>query len=140
MKNPQPEKRKLDTTLDDSIKIILLGEPKSTSHVYMMTCRGKFASMYMSKKGKGLKEDYQWQTKSQYKGKPIEGKIGMVVSLYFGTKRRADIDNFNKLLYDALTGIVWLDDSQIHQVLTLKYYDKENPRIEVEVKELEDNK
>lgn len=97
---------------------------------------GKFPRNYMSKQGAAIKESYQWQIKSQYKGKPLEGKIGMVVSLYFGNKRKNDIDNFNKLLYDALTGIVWLDDSQIYQVLTLKYYDKLNPRIELEVKEL----
>jgi Holliday junction resolvase RusA-like endonuclease len=34
---------------------------------------------------------------------------------------------------DALTGIVYKDDSQIEQGFVTKYYDKENPRIEIEI-------
>jgi Holliday junction resolvase RusA-like endonuclease len=37
---------------------------------------------------------------------------------------------------DALTGIVWLDDSQIQTAHVSKYYDKDNPRIELTIKEL----
>ena len=116
------------------IKLILTGEPKSTSHIYAYHCKFGFPQGYMNKAGKDLKTDYQWQVKSQYHGKPIKGDIKMKVYLYFGTKRKCDIDNFNKILYDALTGILWEDDSQIQEVLTRKFYDKENPRIELLVK------
>lgn len=116
------------------MKLILTGEPKSSQKIYRFTCRGSFPSMYMSKEGKDLKEDYGWQAKSQWKRKPIAGEVKMAVDLYFGTKRRQDIDNFNKILYDALTGIVWVDDEQITEVLTRKFYDKMRPRIEIEIK------
>lgn len=112
-------------------KIILKGEPKSTSHIYAYHCKFGFPQGYMNKAGKDLKEDYQWQIKSQYHSKPIEGDIKLKVDLYFGTKRKQDIDNFNKLVYDALTGLVWKDDNQIIEVLTRKFYDKKDPRIEV---------
>lgn len=115
------------------MKINLIGEPISTNGLYATMCRGNFPSRYMTKRGKDLKEDYQWQVKSQYKGKPMTGLIGMMVSLYFGNKRKNDIDNFNKIVYDALTGLVWVDDSQIEWVRTQKYYDKENPRVELEI-------
>lgn len=34
---------------------------------------------------------------------------------------------------DALTGIVWLDDSQIVEAHVFKGYDKANPRIEISI-------
>jgi Holliday junction resolvase RusA-like endonuclease len=48
--------------------------------------------------------------------------------LGFSTKRFADLDNFNKLSLDALTG-----DSQIARLTILREYDKAKPRIEINV-------
>ena len=67
----------------------------------------------MTAEGKALKEQYQWEARAHWKGKPLEGDIEVSITLYFGSKHRADLDNFNKLSLDALTGIVYLDDSQI---------------------------
>lgn len=55
---------------------------------------------------------------------------------YFGTKRKADLDNFNKLWQDALTGVVYEDDSQICELHLFRKYDKANPRIEIVVEAL----
>lgn len=82
-------------------------------------------------RGKTLKKQYQWEAKSQWKGKPLEGDIDVSITLFFGTKRRADLDNFNKLSLDALTGIAYLDDSQIANFTIERAYDKARPRIEV---------
>lgn len=114
-------------------KITLTGAPKSTNHIYKMTCRGKFASMYMSKDGKDLKESYQWEAKSQWKRKPLKTAVILEIALYFDSKRKHDIDNYNKILLDSLTGIIWEDDNQIVELIIKKFYDKDNPRIEVEV-------
>jgi Holliday junction resolvase RusA-like endonuclease len=54
----------------------------------------------MTAEGKTLKEQYQWEAKSQWEGQPLEGEIEVSITLYFGTKRRADLDNFNKLSLD----------------------------------------
>jgi Holliday junction resolvase RusA-like endonuclease len=96
-------------------------------------CRGRFPNVYLSADGKALKEQYQWEARSQWKGKPLEGDIELSVTLYFGTKRRADLDNFNKLSLDALTGIAYLDDSQIAKLTIGRAYDKARPRIEVTI-------
>ncbi len=117
--------------------ITLKGEPKSSQNMYKMTCRGKFATMYMSKEGKDLKESYQWQAKSQWRKKLIKCDLEIEITLYFGTKRKSDWDNFHKLSMDSLTGIVWEDDSQIQRAVVEKRYDKLNPRIEIEVFPLE---
>ena len=113
--------------------IILRGQPKSTQHCYKATCRGKFASIYMSADCKAIKEDYQYQAKLQWKDEILTGDIRLTIRLYFGTKRKVDWDNFHKLSMDALEGIVFENDSQIVEVLVSKHYDKENPRIEIDV-------
>jgi Holliday junction resolvase RusA-like endonuclease len=87
----------------------------------------------MTPAGKALKEQYQWEAKAQWKGKPLEGDIEVSVTLYFGTKRKADLDNFNKLSLDALTGIAYEDDSQIAKLTIERGYDKARPRIEISV-------
>jgi Holliday junction resolvase RusA-like endonuclease len=87
----------------------------------------------MTGEGKALKEQYQWEAKAQWKGKPLEGDIEVSITLYFGTKRRADLDNFNKLSLDGLTGVAYLDDSQIAKLTIERGYDKLKPRIEVTV-------
>lgn len=114
------------------MKIILKGEPRSTSHIYKMLCR-PFPRMYMSKDGKDIKESYIRQAKEQYNGKPLNGDLEIWLNIYFGTKRKSDWDNFNKIVMDSLTGITWEDDSQIILAHVGKIYDKSNPRIEIEV-------
>lgn len=116
-------------------KIILRGEPKSTQHIYKITCR-PFPSMYMTPEGRSIKEDYAWQAKSQWKGPLLSVPFGMNVWFFHGTRRKQDIDNYSKLLFDALTRVVWEDDNLIHQMHSYKEYDKENPRIEIELFEL----
>lgn len=87
----------------------------------------------MTPEGKALKEQYQWEAKSQWKGKPLAGDIEVSITLYFGTKRKADLDNFNKLSLDALTGVAYLDDSQIAKLHLFRDHDAANPRIVIEV-------
>jgi Holliday junction resolvase RusA-like endonuclease len=88
----------------------------------------------MTNEGKALKTAYQWEAKSQWRDKPLAGDIELSLTLFFGTKRRADLDNFNKLSLDALTGILYEDDSQISKLTIMRGYDKARPRIEVHAK------
>ena len=115
------------------MEISLKGNPQSTNNIYKSTCRGKFACVYMSAAGKTLKEDYKWQIKSQYKAKPLTGDVDLRVELFFGDKRVRDIDNYNKLVLDACTGLVWVDDSQVQSLLIVKNYDKKNPRVVLQI-------
>lgn len=90
----------------------------------------------MDSKCTGLKEDYAWQARAQHVGPPIAEPLKITMHLYHGTKRRSDIDNFNKLVFDALSDIVYGDDSQIEHLTIIKGYDKENPRVELVIEEL----
>lgn len=111
--------------------ITLLGEPKSSQHIYKYHCRFGFPSGYMSAEGKDLKYDYQIQAKSQWKNKPMDYPLVVNIRLYFKRGGKHDIDNYGKILLDSLTGIVWSDDSQIEQMIVSKFIDKSNPRIEI---------
>lgn len=96
----------------------------------------------MTAQGKAIRDDYAQQARTQWKKKPLSGQLQVSYKLYFSTKRvlrlfkGADWDNFHKLSQDALNGIVWIDDSQIFEANVTKAYDKDNPRIEIELNEL----
>ena len=62
----------------------------------------------------------------------LSDALSIVIELYFSDKRIRDWDNWHKLSMDALTGIVWEDDSQIKEVtIRIMPIDKISPRIEV---------
>ncbi len=90
----------------------------------------------MSADGKAVKEGYQWEAKTQWKRPVLTSLLSVSVALYFSRNAKHDIDNYNKLLLDALTGLVWEDDSLIMELVIRKGLDKANPRIEVEIQEL----
>jgi Holliday junction resolvase RusA-like endonuclease len=90
----------------------------------------------MTKEGKVIKEGYSAEAKEQWKEEPITGDVSLRVEVYHDSKRKNDIDNFNKILFDSLTGIVWVDDQQVQELTLSKRYDKDNPRIELTIKEL----
>jgi Holliday junction resolvase RusA-like endonuclease len=59
--------------------------------------------------GKALKEQYFYEAKAQWRGPALTADVKLHVRFFFATKRRRDLDNMNKLVLDALTGIVYAD-------------------------------
>ena len=75
--------------------------------------------------------------KSQWRMAPIEGRVALGVTLFFPDKRRRDIGNYTKMLNDALSQVVYVDDSQIDELLVQRGpIDKANPRAEIHVSEI----
>jgi Holliday junction resolvase RusA-like endonuclease len=88
----------------------------------------------MTHEGQAMKRDYQLEVRSQWGRKALlKNDVELWVTLYFGIKRKADVDNFHVLSLDALTGVVYEDDSQIHALHVERAYDKRDPRIEIEI-------
>ncbi len=112
-------------------KIILKGTPPSTNDIYKYRRAGNFIMGYMTTKGKAKKEEIQWEMKSQWKKEVLKNDIEIDITFYFPDKRRRDWDNFNKIIHDAGTGIIWLDDSQIQDAHVHKKIDKDNSRVEL---------
>lgn len=119
------------------MKYVLRGQPLSTNHIYKMTCRWKFAQMYMTAEWKKLKELYQLQARVQHSWPIISNEdIKAEVIIYFWDKRKRDLDNHNKIWQDALSWIAYKDDKQIADLHIKRRYDKANPRIEVDIEPL----
>ncbi|HET7679075.1 MAG TPA: RusA family crossover junction endodeoxyribonuclease [Xanthobacteraceae bacterium] len=87
----------------------------------------------MTPKGKKIKQDYRYEVLSQWRGTILKEDLTPTLRFYFKTKRKQDLDNYNKLVLDALSGIVYLDDSQVAGLHLYRCYDKDRPRIEVDV-------
>lgn len=89
--------------------------------------------MYRTAEGKALKQQYQWEAKAQWRGPILQGDISLSVTFYFATKHKRDLDNQNKLILDALTGIAYEDDSQIADLSLHRRYDAMSPKIELSI-------
>ena len=111
--------------------IIFKGQPLSTQSIYRYACRGSFPTMYMTARGKQMKEYYQLEAKTQYKEEVSSEPLEMEINIFFKSKHKHDIDNFNKLILDSLQGIVYKDDNQVVTLRTHKEICKENPRVEI---------
>lgn len=111
------------------IKIELPGKPVSTNQIYR-SGRGNY---YMNKKGKAKKDEYVWKIRKQYKGEVIEDHVLVEIHLYFTDKRRRDVDNYLKLILDAIEGEIYKDDSQIKRLTIRKHLDQEEAKAEVSV-------
>lgn len=115
------------------MKIILKGKPISTQHAYGQSGKIRF----MTADAKLLKNDYIKQARIQYKGEPLKTSLSMYIRIYFKDKRVRDIDNYNKILLDSLSEIIYDDDKQIKlMTIQIMEIDRENPRIELIIDEI----
>ena len=67
---------------------------------------------------------------------PFAGPVAVYVRVY-RARKAGDLDNFKKVLYDALQGVAYNDDDQIVEEHAWRYDDKDNPRVEVEVRQVQ---
>jgi len=58
--------------------------------------------------------------------KPLEGSLTVTLNLYPPDRRRRDIDNYNKALFDLFTlARIWQDDCQVKNLtITMHDFDK----------------
>lgn len=109
-------------------KIVLKTKPVSVNQLYT-------GRRFLTKNGKGTKETMGWEAKKQYKGKALGCEIILDIDFYV-PNNMSDLDNLLKATIDCLTGILWIDDRQIVEILARKYIDKKNPRIEISINPL----
>lgn len=137
----------------DKLTITIPGEPVSQSRPRFRRI-GKHVETYELKDVKDWKMMLKIMARQQMVGVPLlNGPVALSVSVYrsipksFSNKKRRlaeeksirpvtkpDIDNYIKAIQDALTKVVWNDDSQIVEYVPPfgKYY-SEKPRVEIEV-------
>lgn len=76
-----------------------------------------------------------------YSGKPITTPVNVDMKFYMSTRRRVDLVNLEESVLDVLTKAGVLDDDNRDIVATMDgsvvLYDKENPRIEITITDVE---
>jgi crossover junction endodeoxyribonuclease RusA len=60
----------------------------------------------------------------------LRGAVAMNISVY-RPRKAGDLDNYLKVLLDALNGILYEDDSAIVEICCFRYDDAKNPRVVV---------
>ena len=59
------------------------------------------------------------------------------VTIYaYRPQRRGDLDGVFKVCLDSLTGNLWRDDCQVVEIHAFRRDDKQNPRVEITIKEI----
>jgi crossover junction endodeoxyribonuclease RusA len=116
------------------VNLVLKGQAISTNNCYYHAGKGV---AFITQKAKALKNSYASQLKEQYTGKPLSGELTIHIKLFFGDKRKRDWDNYHKLSQDSMNKIVFEDDNQISKATVERFYDKDNPRIEIAIYETE---
>lgn len=111
--------------------ITLTGQVLSNQHIYWQRWRIK----YMKAEAKKLKEKRVKEVKDQRKDTPCDFELWVWIRYYHWSLHKRDIDNYGKLVLDCMTGIVYNDDSQIKFMYLSKYIDKQDPRVEIEIKQ-----
>lgn len=64
--------------------------------------------------------------------KLLTGPVAVTVAIY-RARKAGDLDNFLKILIDALQGICYRNDSQIVEINAMLHDDRHEPRCEVSV-------
>lgn len=87
----------------------------------------------ISKRGREAKSALATEIALKWKYELLKGSVSVSIILYFGDKRKRDIDAYLKILLDGMEGIVYENDVQINELHVYKEYDKKNPRVDIYV-------
>ncbi|HES3505129.1 TPA: RusA family crossover junction endodeoxyribonuclease [Streptococcus pyogenes] len=139
------------------MKLVLNIEPKPQSRPRFAR-RGNFTTTYEDKGMKAWRNQCRLLIANLYMGQPIlEGALRARVRFYINPPqyiskvkrnqqallneiipvgKKPDVDNYEKALYDSMSGLVFQDDGQIALHDVGKFYSL-NPRIEVEMEVME---
>lgn len=96
------------------------GKPVSTNTAYPTSRQGR---RYMSKSGKEYKALVRDTAQYTYPHRePIDGPVQIHITYIFGDKRIRDVNNYDKIIVDALEGIIYKNDTQVNTLLLHKEY------------------
>ena len=102
--------------------------PPISANRYWRTFRNRTV---VSAEAKTYKTAVGWIARAAI-DEPLTGDVAVTLPVYRKAKR-GDLDNYNKVLLDSLSGIAYTDDSQVTELHAYRFDDKHNPRVEVEI-------
>ena len=119
------------------MKFIFNGQPLSKDNSKIMNKQGRF---FLPRKYKDWETEKQWQfiiQKKKYRiDFPLPGHLEVWLYFYYRDHRCGDLGNAEKSICDAMNKFLWIDDLQIKIIHKYQRFDRDNPRIELEVKSI----
>ena len=92
---------------------------------------------YKTNKAKNYTEDVQKVCLVSGITEPTSQPV-RITMYWYPQANRGDVDNLQKLLFDSLQGFAYENDKQIQEFHVYRLsVDKKNPRIEIEIEEIE---
>lgn len=94
---------------------------------------------WRSAPGKGLVPSAEAEAYKQLVARTAPRNVALfgdvrVVLNVFRPRRTGDLDNCQKVLFDALRGIAFLDDAQVKAIIAERFDDPGDPRVELVLK------
>jgi len=115
------------------MKMIELTLPYPPTLNNMFITRGRFR--VLSPKARAYKEEVI-KLAQIARIKPIDGNVSVAMDIY-RPRKVGDIDNLTKCAFDSLKGLAWHDDKQVVELHLFRFDDKDNPRLELRIYELD---
>lgn len=118
-------------------RIVVPGTPVSANRMY---CNRRGGGKRLSPAAASWKRAVGWAAKeAQVPFSP--GRAWDVEVAYFHRDgRRCDADNIMKPILDALTGVLWGDDREVVRQSSRTERDRTNPRVELTLRTIEEEK
>jgi Holliday junction resolvase RusA-like endonuclease len=129
-KKPSDAQETLVITKSDKASFVV-PFPPSLNQAYPTNRQGR---RFLSTRGQEFKKAATEAITKQRVGY-FTGNLIVTLKLY-RPRKIGDIDNFSKLIFDVCKGLVFDDDKQIVELRIKRYDDKNNPRVEVEITQI----
>ncbi|WP_027625821.1 RusA family crossover junction endodeoxyribonuclease [Clostridium lundense] len=120
-------------------KVIVKGSPISKSNFKLFNLNGRAILPYNSGKYHDryalYEEEIAYETKIQNPNLVLSEALIAVLKVYYKSeKRHPDTNNITKSIFDGIekSGLI-VNDAQIRKIIIEEFYDKENPRFELEL-------
>ena len=111
------------------IKFTVEGVPRPKARAR----RGAGGRWYTPQATRAYEEAVGWAARAAGVHKPCEDGVRLDIVLWMPDRRRRDLDNCAKSICDGLNGIVYLDDSQVAELVVRRRIDGQRPRAEITV-------
>lgn len=120
-------------------KVVVLGSPITKSNFKLHNSQGRailpYNSGHYNDRYAIYEQEIAYNAKSQNPDITLEESLIALLKVYYKSeKRHPDTSNITKSIFDGIekSGLI-VNDAQIRRIIIEEYYDKENPRFELEL-------
>jgi len=113
------------------IQFEVIGKPVSVNAAYR---RGNGMRLYKTREATVWQREVMVAAMEAMESSPPTKKVDLYIEIEYWFRTKAcDVGNFDKLILDAMEGIVFGNDNCVQRLILIKNIDKENPRVRITV-------